>query len=106
METQPIDRNKSTDFVSATANVFGEKEVFRLCLAPEGTRKKVDKLKTGFYYIAKMAKVPIVMVGFDFENKQVIVAEPFNATENKEDDFKKIDAFFRGIKCKLPAYSY
>ena len=102
----PIDRNKSTDFVSATAKIFDEKEVFRLCLAPEGTRKKVDKLKTGFYYIAKMADVPIVMVGFDFENKQVIVAEPFKATESKKDDFKKIDTFFKGIKGKVPSNSY
>ena len=102
----PIDRSKSTDFVSATAKIFEEKEVFRLNLAPEGTRKKVNKLKTGFYYIAKMAKVPIVMVAFDFENKQVVVAEPFYTSESVEADFKKIDSFFKGIKGKVPENSY
>lgn len=102
----PIDRSKSTDFVSATAKIFKEKEVFRLNLAPEGTRKKVCKLKTGFYYIAKAAKVPIVMIAFDYENKQVIVAEPFYTTENIQEDFEKIDLFFKGIKGKISEYSY
>ena len=106
MGGSPIDRTKSTDFVTATAKVFDEKDVFRLALAPEGTRKKVEKLKTGFYYIAKAANVPIVMVGFDFENKQVKVAEPFYPTENIAEDFKKIDTFFKGTKGKIPENSF
>ena len=61
----PIDRSKSSDTVMAIANIFNEKKVFRLALSPEGTRKKVDKWKTGFYYIAKAANVPIVLVAFD-----------------------------------------
>ena len=42
----PIDRSKSSDTVSAIAQIFEEKEVFRLALSPEGTRKKVDQWKT------------------------------------------------------------
>ncbi len=102
----PIDRTKSTDFVTATANVFKKKEVFRLSLAPEGTRKQVNTLKTGFYYIAKTANVPIVMIAFDFENKQVIVAEPFNVSEDKQADFEKINTFFKGVKGKVPENSF
>lgn len=102
----PIDRTKSTDFVTATAKVFDKKEVFRLALAPEGTRKKVQKLKTGFYYIAKGAGVPIVMVAFDFENKQVKVAEPFMVSDDVEADFEKINAFFKGVKGKVGDYSF
>lgn len=102
----PIDRTKSTDFVTATARVFDEKDVFRLALAPEGTRKKVEKLKTGFYYIAKAAAVPIVLVAFDFENKQVKVAEPITISDNLEADFEKINAFFKGVNGRVVAYSY
>lgn len=102
----PIDRTKSTDFVTATAKVFEAKDVFRLALAPEGTRKKVHKLKTGFYYIAKAADVPVVMVAFDFENKQVKVAQPFFASDSIAEDFKKIDAFYKKVKGKVAEYSY
>ena len=102
----PIDRTKSTDFVTAIAKVFDKKEVFRLALAPEGTRKKVERLKTGFYYIAKAAKVPIVMVAFDFENKQVKVAEAFFTSEDIDADFEKINNFYKGVKGKVAKYSY
>jgi 1-acyl-sn-glycerol-3-phosphate acyltransferase len=42
-----------------------------IALSPEGTRKKVDKLRTGFYFIAKKANVPIVMVGLDYSKKEL-----------------------------------
>lgn len=98
----PIDRSTSTNKVDAIINIFNEKEVFRLAISPEGTRKKVDKWKTGFYYIAKGAKVPIVMFGFDFGNKQVILSEPFYPTDSIENDFKVFHDFFKDIKGANP----
>jgi len=51
--------------VNTIAKIFHEKEVFRLAIAPEGTRKKVTEWKTGFYYMALKANVPIIPVAFD-----------------------------------------
>ena len=48
-----VDRSKSQDVVEQVAHIFDQHDDFVLALAPEGTRKKVGKLKTGFYYIAK-----------------------------------------------------
>jgi 1-acyl-sn-glycerol-3-phosphate acyltransferase len=48
----PINRNSNENNVSAIAQIFKEKDAFRMAIAPEGTRKKVDRWKTGFYYIA------------------------------------------------------
>ena len=56
--------------VEAIARLFEEKETFRMTIAPEGTRKKVDEWRTGFYYIAKAAKVPIIMFTLDFGKKE------------------------------------
>ena len=69
----PIDRSGNKDSVESIAAVFEAHEKFRLALAPEGTRGKVDKLRTGYYYIAKRLKIPIIPVSFDYENKKVIV---------------------------------
>ncbi len=102
----PIDRSKNNNTVDAIAAVFEERKKFRLALSPEGTRKKVTEWKTGFYYIAKEAKVPIVMVAFDYENKQVKVSEPQFITANKEEDFKTYKTFFKGVKGKVPEYSF
>ncbi len=101
----PIDRSKSQNKVAATVKIFNERKRFRLALAPEGTRKKVSEWKTGFYYIAKSAKVPIVMVAFDFGKKQVKVSEPQTTTENMEADLKKYKEFYKDVVGKIPEYS-
>lgn len=102
----PVDRSKNSDTVTATAEIFKKRDKFRLTLAPEGTRKKVTAWKSGFYYIAKAAKVPIVLIAFDFGKKQVKVSEPLMPTEDKEADFKIYEAFFEGVVGKVPEYSY
>ena len=57
----PVIRKNNEKQVDAIARLFKDKDEFRIAIAPEGTRKKVKKWKTGFYYIAKKANVPIVM---------------------------------------------
>ncbi|AKA33978.1 1-acyl-sn-glycerol-3-phosphate acyltransferase [Flagellimonas lutaonensis] len=102
----PVDRGKNNNLVDAIVNVFNGREVFRLALAPEGTRQKVDQLKTGFYFIAKKAEVPIVMVAFDFGKKQVKISEPYHATADMEQDFRTVHNFFKGVKGKVPELSF
>jgi len=98
----PVDRSKSTNKVDAIIDVFNNKDQFILGISPEGTRKRIDKWKTGFYYIAKGAHIPIIMTSFDFENKEIKISEPFYTTENKENDFNVFFDYFRGIKGKIP----
>lgn len=94
----PVDRSKSSNFVDSVVEIFNREPEFRLTLAPEGTRKKVDKLKSGFYYIALGAKVPIVPVQFDYEKKRVFVADPFYPTGDAETELAQLTEFWRGIK--------
>ncbi|CAM1354167.1 1-acyl-sn-glycerol-3-phosphate acyltransferase [Tenacibaculum insulae] len=101
----PIDRSKSTNKVDSIISLFNENEQFRLALSPEGTRKKVNEWKTGFYYIAKGAKVPIIMLAFDFGNKQIKLAEPYYTTDDKKKDFNTFYDFYRGIKGAIPELS-
>ena len=98
----PVDRSKSNNLVDAIVQVFNQKEEFRLALSPEGTRKKVEKWKTGFYYIAKGAKVPIVMATLDFGRKQVKISEPYYTTDDKEKDFAYFHSFFADVIAKKP----
>jgi len=101
----PLDRTSGQNKVEAMAELFQSKNEFRLTLAPEGTRKKVSKWKTGFYYIAKKANVPIIMFTLDFENKRNHISEPFYTTDDVEADFKFMESFFRGVVGKIPEYS-
>lgn len=96
-----LDRSPGQNKVQAIAELFEKKDEFRLAISPEGTRKKVEQWKTGFYYIAKAANVPIIMFTLDFENKQNNISEPFYLTEDTEADLRHIKGFFEGIKGKI-----
>ena len=98
----PVDRSQNNNLVDAIVDVFNSKEEFRLALSPEGTRKKVERWKTGFYYIAKGAKVPIVMATLDFGKKQVKISEPYHPTDDIEKDFEYFKSFYKGVLGKKP----
>ncbi|GGG57055.1 acyltransferase [Croceivirga lutea] len=102
----PVDRSKNQNMVDAIVEIFNKKEVFRFAMAPEGTRKKVETLKSGFYYIAQNAKVPLVLVAFDFGHKQVKFSEPFFTTGDYEKDMVEIKLFFENVIGKVPKYSF
>ena len=101
----PLDRTSGQNKVEAIAQMFENKEEFRLALSPEGTRKKVEKWRTGFYYIALKAKVPIIMFTLDFKNKQNHISKPFYPTGDIEKDLKFMHDFYHGVMGKIPEYS-
>ncbi len=100
----PVERTKKTNMVDNVVEIFNKHDHFVLALAPEGTRKKVKSLRTGFYYIAKKARVPIVMVGFDYSKKETSISEPFYTSSDFNKDIEFILHFFRGIKGKNPEF--
>lgn len=101
MGGMPVDRTKNNNFVSACADLIQRSEKIHLTLAPEGTRKKVGKWKTGFYYIAEEAGVPIVLVAFDYGKKQIKVSEPYHTSGSIEKDFEAYKAFYEGTSGKV-----
>jgi len=98
----PVDRGKNKNMVEEVVKVFESHDEFGIALSPEGTRTRVDKLRTGFYNIAKGANVPIVMAGLDYANKQVVFSKPLVTTDDQEADFNHILKFLRPIKGKYP----
>ncbi len=100
----PVDRSSSHDVVQQVVGVFNAHDEFVLALAPEGTRKKVEKLRTGFYYIAKGANIPIVPVGFDFATKQVVIGQPMMPTDDFNRDMNALLQFYKRMKGKNPEF--
>lgn len=98
----PLDRTSNQNKVEAMIRIFKKREIFRLALSPEGTRKKTDRWKTGFYYTAREANVPIIKVAFDYRRKEVIISPPFYTTEDMEQDMKRILSFYKDVKGKKP----
>ena len=94
----PVDRSSSHNYVQGVAKLFRDYPEFSVCIAPEGTRKPTKKLKTGFYYIAKQANVPLIFVKFDFGTKTVDFSEPYYLSGDFEVDIQHILGHFRGVK--------
>jgi 1-acyl-sn-glycerol-3-phosphate acyltransferase len=102
----PIVRSRSTNFVSQAIDDFKTKKNHRILITPEGTRRKVEKFKTGFYHIADGAGVPILPVIFDYEKKQVILKEFYFTTGDAERDISEIESMYEGIKGKYLENSF
>ena len=98
----PLDRSGGKNKVESIARIFSDKKEFRMALAPEGTRKKVDRWKTGFYYIAMAAEVPIIPVAFNYSTKTVKVGAAFYPTGNIEADIIILGQFYEGVVGKIP----
>jgi len=92
----PIDRSKGRQFIDQVIEKINESERITLTIAPEGTRKRVSKLKSGFYFIAKGANIPYVLIKFDVKNKKFVFSEPMYATNDKTIDMKRVTDFFSG----------
>ena len=96
----PVERSKSTNKVDSIVNVFNKHAEFRLALSPEGTRKKVEKWKTGFYHIAQGAGVPILMGFLDFKRKTSGIAGTYTTTGDLEVDMNHIKSIYAPISGK------
>lgn len=99
---EPLDRTGGLNKVDSIASIFDRKEVFRLAVAPEGTRKGVKEIKTGFYYIALKANVPIVPVAFDWGKKVVSFGKSFFPTGDYESDLQILKKHYEGVIGKIP----
>ncbi len=106
MGGEPLDRTGNLNKVEAIATIFTKKKVFRLAIAPEGTRKKVAELKSGFYYIALKAGVPIIPVAFNFGKKAVQLGIPLMPSGNYENDLAILLQHFEAVYGKIPEYSF
>jgi 1-acyl-sn-glycerol-3-phosphate acyltransferase len=106
MGGEPLDRSGGKNKVDSVAAIFDKKETFRLAVLPEGTRKKVAEIKTGFYYIALKANVPIIPVAFDFGKKEVNLGAPLMPSGNIEKDMPILMEHFKGVGGKVPEKGY
>jgi len=98
----PVNRTASGNMVESTIAAFNRADRLTVIVPPEGTRDKVSHWKTGFYYIALGAKVPILLGFMDFKDKVGGVAHLFYPTGDIELDMLEIKRFYRGFTGKNP----
>ncbi len=102
----PVHRESANNLVAASAAAIKAAQgPLQLVVPPEGTRSKVRYWKSGFYYIALEAEVPIVLAYMDYERKISGLGPVFQPTGNLEADMQTIQAFYKPYKGKNPDQS-
>jgi len=91
----PIDRSAAHGVVGEMAGLFAQHERLWLALAPEGTRKKVTKWKSGFWHIARAAGVPILPAYFHYPQRTIGFGPLFHPSDDLDADMAKIREFYR-----------
>ena len=95
----PVDRDKASNLVAASIEALSAATgPLQLIVPPEGTRSNTRFWKTGFYYIAVGAKLPIVMAYMDYEKKRSGLGPVFVPTGDVEADMAAIKAFYAPMK--------
>jgi len=97
-----VNRTERTKLVDQVAEKFDQYDELIIGISPEGTRKKSSHWRTGFYYIALKAQVPIVMAYLDYGNKVCGIGPSMIPTGDIQADFCMIREFYSGIRGKYP----
>jgi|SRR5262249_28454547 len=98
----PVYRSASQNVVAQSVEMFRNSEKLILTIPPEGTRSKVSHWKTGFYYIALGAEIPIAMAFIDYGRKASGVGPTLYPTGNIEADMEIIRDFYINVTAKYP----
>ena len=91
----PVDRSSPQGTIEQAIAIIRDFDRIWFTLTPEGTRKRVDKWKTGFWKIARNANVPIVMAYFNYPDKTVGITHVFHTTDNLQQDMAYIREWYR-----------
>ncbi|SOD54869.1 1-acyl-sn-glycerol-3-phosphate acyltransferases [Pseudoxanthomonas wuyuanensis] len=91
----PIDRSSPQGTVEQAIGLINGAERMWFALTPEGTRKRVQKWKSGFWKIARGANVPILMAYFHYPEKTIGIGGLFHPSDDVEADMAKIREWYR-----------
>lgn len=98
----PVDRRAPQGLVGELTRAFGEREHLILVIPPEGTRKKREYWKSGFYHIARQANVPICLSYLDYGRNRGGFGPCFYLSGDVRADMDRIREFYRDVRGRKP----
>ena len=95
----PVNRKNPASLIEDVSNMIKKDRGLMIGVAPEGTRKKINRWKTGFLRIAKTTQSKILFISIDSPSKTIKIASTlFTPTEDKENDLEFVKSYFRNFK--------
>lgn len=98
----PVTRSRSHSLTDQLAQAAMERDEFHLCITPEGTRRRNEEWKRGFYYIALKAGIPVICYGLDYERKRIECTLTLHPTGDYEREVLVVKRYFAQFRGKHP----
>ena len=92
----PVVRDSPQGHTRQIVEIIEKSEQIWVGMAPEGSRKAPEKIRSGFYHIAKAAHLPIVMFSFDYDIKTIHILGVYHLTGDYEYDLEQIYQHYQG----------
>jgi len=102
IDREPKKESGRISNVEAMAALFSANEKLAILVTPEGTRSLRTEWKTGFYYVAKTAGVPLVLGYLDYKKKEAGIGKILFPGDDMEADLREIMAFYAGVSARFP----
>ncbi len=99
---EPINRTTSQGTVEVAIARFKEQAQWVFGVSPEGTRKRVERWRSGYHRIAMGAGVPIVPVWIDWQRRVLGMGAPFWPTADVQADERMLRRNFRAEMARFP----
>ena len=98
----PVYRHSKNNVVDQITEIYNSTDKFILGSSPEGTRRRVERWRTGFYHIAVKSEVPILLLKMDYEKKEIGIINEFHPSGDIDKDLLFIQNQYKNIKGKIP----
>lgn len=98
----PVNRRASTGLVAQLTAEFERRQCFYLAIAPEGTRRATDRLRSGFYRLALAARAPLGIAFIDYPRREIGIAEYLALSGDPAADLERIARAYAGRMGKYP----
>jgi len=98
----PVDRSRRSNLVEQAAERLRTTDRLFLVIPPSGTRRRARHWKSGFYHIARSARVPVVCAFLDYERKVGGVGPVFIPSPDLGADMERLRVFYRDVRGKYP----
>lgn len=96
----PVERSRAHGVVEGISQSIARQDAMLLALAPEGTRKGIYPWKTGFLHIARLANIPVQLIGLDYNHKRLVFGPVLRQIDDVDEQMQKIYAFYANVAGK------
>ncbi len=99
----PLERDKTKNFVDQIVEIINARDEIALIIAAEGTRKKAEYWRSGFYYMALEANIPIGLAYMDWKKREIGIKQYFMPSGDLEKDFEIIKTYYQDVTGRNPS---